>query len=80
MVNNTALRSLLSVLDVLTDFAKAQLNSEFHCNSLIFLPSKLAVSKALDSSTHKEQTISLENLQQIGELLNDHPNMYTQLL
>ena len=42
--------------------------------------SKLAVSRALDASPHEEQTISLENLRRIGDLLDSYPNMNIRLL
>jgi hypothetical protein len=78
-VNDTALRSFIPALDVLTDFLTTQPNNPQR-NILIFLSSNLAVGRVLDASPHAEQAVSIECLARIGELLDAHPNVNIWLL
>jgi hypothetical protein len=77
--NDTALRSSIQTLDVLTDFVEAQNDASF--NTLIFLSSKFAVTRepeqSADASPHEEQVVSIECFIRIGELLDACPNVNT---
>jgi hypothetical protein len=77
--SDTALRSLIPALDVLTDFLDSQ-PIDAHHNILICLPSNFAVRRALDASPHEEQAVSIDCLRRIGELFDAHPNTNIRLL
>jgi hypothetical protein len=76
--NDTALRSVIPVLDVLTDLLASQQDGPR--NVLIFLASNFAINKAQDASPHEEQAVSIECLRRIGELLDIYPNLNIRLL
>jgi len=76
--NDTALCSIILVLDVLTDFLASQQDGPK--NILIFLTSNFAINKAQDALLHEEQTVSINCLIQIGELLDIYPNLNIRLL
>ena len=77
--NDTALCSILTALDIISDFLLPQ-QSTPHLKILITSPSNVAITKALDISPHEEQLVSLECLEKIGAIVDLHPNVNIRLL
>ena len=79
MTNDTAIRSLSPALEVLADFLSST-QVEPQCNTLVFLPSKFAINRALDGSPHDDQAVVIRFLKQLGELRTAHPHANIRLL
>ena len=77
--DDTALRSILIALDIITDFLSPQ-QSTPQLKILIASPSDVAITKATDTSPHEEQPVSLECLEKIGAIVDLHPNVNIRLL
>ena len=77
--NDTTICSLSPALEVLADFLSST-QVEPQCNTLVFLPSKFAINRALDGSPHDGQAVVIRFLKQLGELLTAHPCANIQLL
>ena len=77
--NDTAIHSLSPALEVLADFLSST-QVEPQCNTLVFLPSKFTINRALDGSPHNDQPVIIRFLKQLGEFLTAHPYVNIQLL
>src|SRR5260370_23474609 len=77
--HNTMLHALHSSLDALTDLLAAQ-NPQEHTNVIIATPSNFALGQVLDASPHEEQQVSINLLEQLGELFQIFPNTNIRLL
>ena len=77
--NDTALCSILTALDIISDFLLPK-QSTPHLKILIASPSNIAITKAVDTSLHEEQLVSLECLEKIGVIVDLHLNVNIRLL
>jgi hypothetical protein len=76
---DAALRALTPALDVLADFLSTQ---QFEVPLKVFIasPSNCTISKALNTNPHHEQSVTIENVEKLGELLTAFPHVNIQLL
>ena len=79
MSNNTTICSILPALSTVTDFLASQ-QATTQQNFLILTPSTLTITRALDTSAHKEQVVMLECLNKLSIIFENYLNMNIRLL
>jgi hypothetical protein len=75
---DTMTRALTPGLDTLTIFLAIK-PVQYNALVVFLIPSNSALNRALDTSPHEEQAVSIGHLTKLGELLTTYPNTQVRL-